>query len=127
MRHADRLARIGGQKSGVQADVANVAACYVQARQFFKTQVLCWRARAQSTTPNLDPLPLIGKRKMYDEANPAKESRIDGWLKIRSQDRQPSIGLHTLQQIGNLNMFKTVVAVADVRSLPEQRVGFVQQ
>ena len=46
---------------------------------------------------------------------------------VRGEDGETAVGLHPLQQVADLDVGVAVVAVLDLRPLPEQRVSLVDQ
>ena len=55
------------------------------------------------------------------------ESRVERGLQVGRQDREAAIGLHPLQQIGDLDIGVAVVTVLHLAAFAEQRVGLVEQ
>ena len=85
------------------------------------------RLRWENSAPDFRALRLIGKWKLHDETQPAQERRIERVLHVGRQDGQPAIRLHPLEQIADLDVGVTVVAVFHFAALAEKRVGFVEK
>ena len=69
----------------------------------------------------------VRERELDHEAQPAQERAVDVRAQVRGQDREPAVGLHPLQQVGDLEVRVAVVAVLHLAALAEQRVGLVEQ
>ena len=127
MAHAHRLVSLGGEKRGVERHVADIAARHLQARQLDIVQTFRRRLRRENPPPDFGALSCVGKWKLDDEAQAAQERRVQGTFHIGCKDRQAAVRLHTLEQITDLNIGVTVVAVFDLATLAEERVGFIEQ
>ena len=68
-----------------------------------------------------------GKREMHDETDAPHEGGVERLPEVRGQDRETAIGLHARQQVTDLDVGVTVVAVRHLAAFAEQGVGFVEQ
>jgi hypothetical protein len=82
VHHTDRLTGIGGEKGGIQGDIANIPASDVQARQFVKVKVFDWCIRRKRTSPDFGALRRIGKRELHHKANAPQKCRIQRALQF---------------------------------------------
>ena len=81
----------------------------------------------EDAPPDLGALRGVGKGELNDEADAPQKRRVERALHIGRQDRQTAIGFHPLQQIADLDVGVTVVAVLDLAAFAEQRVGLVEE
>ena len=70
---------------------------------------------------------LLGEREVDHEVQPAQERVVDVALEVRREDDRAGVGLHALQQVGDLDVGVAVVGVRDLGALAEQRVGLVEE
>src|SRR6266511_1207087 len=77
--------------------------------------------------PDGAPLVFARHRELHHDVDPAEERLVHVPLQVRRHDRDAVVGLEPLQQVGDLDVRVPVVCVADVRALPEQRVGLVEE
>ena len=125
--YGSRLTGIGGEKGGIQGDIANIPASNVQARQFVKFKVFDWCIRRKRTSPDFGALRRIGKRELHHKANAPQKCRIQRALQVRRQNRQAAIRLHPLEQVTDFDIRIAIMAVLNLATLAKQRIGFVEQ
>ena len=77
--------------------------------------------------PDPPPVLRLRKREVDDEVEPADERVVDVALVVGRQDHRAGVGLHALEQVGDLDVGVAVVGVRDLRALAEQRVGLVEE
>jgi hypothetical protein len=65
--------------------------------------------------------------KADDETQPPLKRRIRSSLEVGREDGKPAVSLRALQQITHLDVGLMVVAVLDLTSLAEQRIGLIEQ
>ena len=68
-----------------------------------------------------------GERELDHEAQAAQERRVQSAFHIGGEDRQAAVRLHALEQITDLDIGVTVVAVFDLAALAEEGVGLVKK
>src|SRR5262249_11933409 len=125
--HAQGTTFVGGQKGRAHRDVANVAAGDVETGESPYIEILDRRRGREDTPPDFGAFRFVREGEVYDEANAALESRIERLLHVGGENRQATVGFHTLQQIAHLHVGVAVVAVLDLAALAEQRVRLVEQ
>ena len=62
-----------------------------------------------------------------DEVETAHEGFVERAPDIGGQNHQSWVGLHALQQVGDLQICEAIVAVLHFGALGEQRVGLVEK
>src|SRR3569623_2044712 len=127
MRHAQRSALVRGEKRRVERDVPDMPACHVQPREPVDRDRLHRQLRREHAAPDLGAMRGIGKWKLHDESDAAKESGIEQRFRIGGEDGETAITLHALQEIGELDVGVAVVTVLHLAAFAEQRIGLVEQ
>ena len=125
--HAHFLACLGGQKSGIERDIPDVATGHIEPCQLGVIDAIegyiCW----ENGAPDSLALHLVWEWKIDDKAQPPLKRRIERGLVVGRQDREAGVGLHALQQVTDLDVGITVVAVLDFAALAEQGVRLIEQ
>src|SRR5438094_9254624 len=127
MSHSYRLLIIRSSERGVKRNATNVSAGDRKPGKQIEVELLGRRLSGENSAPDFCALRLIGKRKLHDESQPAQKGAVEGLFHVRREDGQPAICLHPLQQIANLDVGVTIVAVFDFAAFAKERVGFVEE
>src|SRR6185369_17256390 len=112
MTHLHRLVQIRREERRIQRDVANVSTRDAQPRELEYVEILHRRFRRDDTRPNFRALWSIRKRKRNHKPQTPQERRIERCALVRCEYREPAIRLHALQQVTDLDVRVTIVAVA---------------
>ena len=83
--------------------------------------------RSEAALPQRQPGGLVGQREVDDHVEPAGERVVEVGPQVGCQHGQAVEGLHSLQQVGALDVRVTVVRVAYLAALAENGVRFVEQ
>jgi len=118
---------VGGEERRIEGDVPDVSARDVEPRQPLRLETLGWCRVGERPTPDLRACRLVRKRERDGEADPAQERRVETLLEVGGQDRQAPVRLHPLEEVANLDVGVTVVAVLHLAALAEQGIGLVEQ
>src|SRR3954471_14373065 len=117
MRHPYWLAVVGGEESGMHRDIPDDAASDVEACPALGIEPGCRRIDREYPAPDAFPVRHVGERKLDQKAEATQKRRIDRVAHVRGQDREAAIRLHPLQQIADLKIGVTVVALLDLGAL----------
>ena len=77
--------------------------------------------------PQLAAIVFLGQGEADDGVEAAGEGVVHVGPQVGGEDGQPVEQLHALEEVGNLDVGVAVVGVLDVGTLPEDRVGFVEE
>ena len=77
--------------------------------------------------PELQPVVLFGLREIHQRIEAPSKRLIKVCAQIRGEDGNALEELHPLQQISHLDVGVAVMRIADLTSLTEQGVGFVEE
>src|SRR5262245_40978871 len=102
MFHPDVPALAGGKERGVQRDVANVTAANLQSGQCRQIQGRKRCLRRKHFLPDQAAVLTIGKRELYEESETAQERPVESGSPVSTQNRQPPVVFHALQQVVDL-------------------------
>src|SRR5215467_10285645 len=102
---------MGRNKCSIHSHIADVSSGYVQLSQPVGIETTGRRVLWEYLPPDLRPLSGIRKWELDDEPKSPQERGVQSALHVRGQNSQPTISLHSLQQIAHFNVCVTIVAV----------------
>lgn len=81
----------------------------------------------QPVPPQREPLPGVGEREVDHQVQAPGERLVDVGAQVGGEQRDAVEGLQPLEQVGALHVGVLVVRVLDLRPLPEDGVGLVEE
>jgi len=127
MSHSYRFLIIRSSEGGVEGNAANVAAGDRKPGKHVDLELLGRRLHGENAPPDFGALRLIGKRKLHDESQPTEKGAVECVFHVSRENGQPAISLHPLQQIADLDVGVTIVAVFHLAAFAKERIGLVEE
>src|SRR5260370_30502459 len=105
----------------------DAAAVQVEAGQPVIVQPVGGRIRWKYLLPHAPALRRSREWEVDDEAQAAREGRVEGALHVGGENCQAPVGFHTLQQVVDLDVGVAVMAVLDLAAFAEKGIRFVKE
>src|SRR5258708_14088534 len=125
--HMDAHALACCQECRAESDVTDAASSDVQASEEVVVQGIFFGLSRECGLPYPNAIGRRREGEVHKKTQAPKESLVQQRFSIRCKYRKTAIVFHALQQIVDLNIGVTVLAVAHFASLAEKRIGLVEK